>query len=235
MVDAAGTATIPLDITERSGPVGADAAHPAIVVGATIQHLDYASRYEGFCNLALWLTRPRIVREFAWGDYDHVVDTHWKALMRATDHVWSDPVLTRFWRKGKLLANPAYAAQTKLAHPMNELGEFWAKRWAGLDCFFQLSVAINPPFTAWPSGNGVSGTWPDQPGAVIKVWAIAYELGTKPKREWLLITQSPREDRKAVVVTVPGFGDATVDVTRSGTFHLLSEGKREAQRLENPK
>ncbi len=235
VVDAAGTATIPLDITERSGPVGADAAHPAIAVGATIQHLDYASRYEGFCTLALWLTRPRIVREFAWGDYDHVVDTHWKTLMRATDRVWSDPVLTRFWRKGKLLANPAYAEQTKRSHPMNDLGEFWAKRWADLDCFFQLSVPINPPFTAWPTGNGITGTWPNQPGGVIKVWAIAYELGTKPKREWLLITQSPREDRKAVVVTVPGFGDATVDVSRSGTFHLLSEGKREALMLANPK
>ena len=231
LVDATGTATITLDTTERSGPVGADAVHPAITVGATIHCLDYASRYEGFCNLALWLTRPRIVREFAWGDYDHVIDNHWKALMRATDRVWSDPVLTRFWRKGKLLANPAYAEQTKRPHPMNELGEFWGKRWAGLDCFFQLSVAINPPFTAWPSGNGITNTWPDQPGGVIKVWAIAYELGKAPNREWLLLAQSPREDRKAVAVTVPGFGNTTVDVDRSGSFYHLREGDKVALRV----
>ena len=197
LTDATGNAIIPLDTTERSGPVGSGPTHPAISAGAAIDHLDYVPRYEGFCNLALWMTRPRIVREFAWGDYDRVVEKHWQALMRATDRVWNDPVLTRFWRKGKLLANPAYAEQSKNHHPMNGIGEFWGKRWAGLDCFFQLSVAINPPFAQWPVGNNVTRTSTDQPGAVIKVWAIAYELGTKPKREWLLITQSPREDRKA--------------------------------------
>ena len=106
-VDAAGNATVMLDITERSGPIGADAIHPAIKAGVAIHHLDYVSRYEGFCTMALWLTRPRIIREFAWGDYDHVVENHWKALMRTTDRVWNDPVLTRFWRNGKLVANPA--------------------------------------------------------------------------------------------------------------------------------
>lgn len=224
--DANGQATIQLDSTNRSGPVGSGPSQPAMVVGAAIEHREYVPRYEGFSNLALWLTRPRIIREFAWGDYDRVIENHWKALMRATDQVWNDPVLTRFWRKGKLMANPAYTEQTKNLHPMNETGEFWDKRWAGLDRFFQLSVAINPPFTQWPAGNGVTRTATEQPGALIKVWAIAYELGTAPKREWLLITQSPREDRKAVVVTVPGYGDTTVDVARRGSFHHLREGAK---------
>ena len=114
---------------------------------------------------------------------------------------------------------------------MAEIGEFWGKRWAGLDCFFQLSVAINPPFAAWPAGANVTNTWPDQPNAVIKVWAIAYELGKTPNREWLLITQSPREDRKAVQVTVPGFGNIAVDVTRSGAFYHLHEGDKAAVRV----
>ena len=226
VVDAAGNATIPLDNTERITGYWHSAAHPPVVIGATVNHLDYVPRYEGFCNLALWMTRPRIVREFAWGDYDRVVENHWQALMRATDRVWSDPVLTKFWRKGTLVANPAYALQTKLHHPMCDIGEFWGKRWAGEDCFFQLSVAINPAFADWPAGTNVTRTSSDDKTSTIKVWAIAYELGTKPKREWLLIAQSPREDRKAVKITVPGYGEVAVDVARSGSFYQLSEGSK---------
>ncbi len=51
------------------------------------------------------------------------------------------------------------------------------------------------------------------------------------RREWMLYVQSPREDRKAVEVKVPGFGDVAVDVTRSGAFYHLQEGKKGAARV----
>ena len=47
----------------------------------------------------------------------------------------------------------------------------------------------------------------------------------------MLYVQSPREDRKAVEVKVPGFGDVAVDVTRSGAFYHLQEGKKGAARV----
>jgi hypothetical protein len=236
--DDQGSAEIPLAITDQSGPVLVNDAQTAIAADAEIRIHDYMPRYEGLCTMALWLNRPRIVREFAWGDFDGQIEAQWQALMRATDRVWKDPVLTRFWRQGRLVVNPEYEAATGFKHPMNEgvdhskpPVEPWATLWKQQDRFFQLTVGINPPFAVWPLGNGVSSTGPDNANTTIKVWAIAYELGTAPKREWLLITQSPREDRKAVEVTVPGFGSTTVEVTRQGSFHLLREGQKQASRL----
>ena len=62
-------------------------------------------------------------------------------------------------------------------------------------------------------------------------WAFAYELGQTPDREWLLYVQSPREDRKEVEVKVPGFGDTSVDVPRTGAFYHLREGHPTANRV----
>jgi hypothetical protein len=62
-------------------------------------------------------------------------------------------------------------------------------------------------------------------------FALIRELGQSPDREWMLYVQSPREDRKAVEVKVPGFGDVAVDVTRSGCFYHLQEGKKDVLRV----
>ena len=93
-------------------------------------------------------------------------------------------------------------------------------------------MPINPPFAKWPQRYEVAfQANPDDEDALIKVWAFAYELGQSPDREWLLYVQSPREDRKAVEVKVPGFGDVSVDVPRSGAFYHLQEGKKGATRI----
>lgn len=103
--------------------------------------------------------------------------------------------------------------------------EPWKTLWAGEDRFFQLTVGINPPFKVWPKDNDVSDTSPTNVSGRIKVWAIAYALRQAPDREWLLILQSPTENRKDVEVTVPGFGDVKVDVAQRGSFYHLKEGK----------
>ena len=240
LADAEGKAVIPLGTQTNSGPILINGHFAPITKGARVHFHDYQDRYEGLCNAALWLSRPRIIREFAWGDFDGQVDRQWQTLMQAVDRVWADPVLTRFWRKGALVVNPDYEAATGVKHPFFELTDIdksgrvgpWLERWKKQDRFYQLTVPINPPFAKWPQGYQVAfHTRPFDEHALIKVWAFAYELGTASDREWLLYVQSPREDRNAVEVKVPGFGDVAVDVTRSGAFYHLREGQKEPVRV----
>jgi hypothetical protein len=236
--DAEGKAVIPVG-TLRGGPIAITPHFKPIAKGANVYFHNYLERYEGLCNAALWLSRPRIVREFAWGDFDGQVDRQWQTLMRAVDRVWADPVLTRFWRKGALVVNPDYEAATGVKHPFWELTDLhkgintpWLDLWKKQDRFYQLTVPINPPFAKWPQRYEVAfQAMPYDEQALIKVWAFAYELGKAPQREWLLYVQSPREDRQAVEVKLPGFGDVAVDVTRSGAFYHLQEGKQGAVRV----
>ena len=230
--DAEGKAVIPV-AKLQGGPILINAHLKPIAQGANVYFHDYMDRYEGLCNAALWLSRPRIIREFGWGDFDGQVDRQWQTLMRAVDRVWTDPVLTRFWRKGTLVVNPDYEAATGVKHPFWELTDLdkqgrvgpWLERWKKQDRFHQLTVPINPPFAKWPQRYEVAfQANPDDEQSLIKVWAFAYELGEAPKREWLLYVQSPREDRKTVEVKVPGFGDVSVDVPRTGAFYHLREG-----------
>ena len=230
--DAEGKAVIPVG-TLQGGPILINAHFKPIAQGAKVYFHNYLERYEGLCNAALWLTRPRIIREFGWGDFNGQVVRQWQTLMRAVDRVWTDPVLTRFWRKGTLVVNPDYETATGVKHPLWELTDLdksgkvgpWLELWKKQDRFHQLTVPINPPFAKWPQGHQVAfQANHDDEDAVIKVWAFAYELGQSPDREWLLYVQSPREDRKAVEVKVPGFGGASVDVPRTGAFYHLREG-----------
>jgi hypothetical protein len=237
--DAQGKAVIPV-ATLQGGPILINAHFTPIAKGAPVYFHNYLERYEGLCHAALWLSRPRIIREFGWGDFDGQVDRQWQTLLRAVDRVWADPVLTRFWRKGALVVNPDYEAATGVKHPFWELTDLdkggrvgpWLELWKKQDRFYQLTVPINPPFAKWPQRYEVAfQAMPDDAQALIKVWAFAYALGTAPNREWLLYVQSPREDRQAVEVKLPGFGDVAVDVTRSGAFYHLREGQQGAVRV----
>jgi hypothetical protein len=230
--DAEGKAVIPVG-TLQGGPILINAHFKPIAQGSKVYFHNYMERYEGLCNAALWLTRPRIIREFGWGDFNGQVVRQWQTLMRAVDRVWTDPVLTRFWRKGTLVVNPDYETATGVKHPLWELTDLdksgkvgpWLELWKKQDRFHQLTVPINPSFAKWPQGHQVAfQANHDDEDAVIKVWAFAYELGQSPDREWLLYVQSPREDRKAVEVKVPGFGGSSVDVPRTGAFYHLREG-----------
>jgi len=234
--DGRGRAVIPLGDHPESGPTLVNAHHRPIRRGARVRFHDYLDRYEGLCHAALWLTRPRVIREFGWGDYNGVVERQWTTLLGAVDRVWNDPVLARFWRKGRLVVNPDYEAATGLKHPFWELTDIdkegrvgpWLALWKKQDRFHQLTVPINPPFEKWPQRYEVasrSNPWAEE-DSLIKVWAFAYELGEAPGREWLVFVQSPREDRKAVPIIVPGYGDVTVDAPRRGAFYHLEEGDR---------
>ncbi len=239
--DEDGHALIPLARTDFAGPPLVNDRHRPVLAGTEVYVHDYASRYEGLCHMALWLTRPRIIREFAWGDYDEQIEAHWERLLRAVDAVWEEPVLTRFWRRGTLVVNPDYEAATGFKHPFWELTDHdqgkrhgpWLERWQKQDRFYQLNVAVNPPFKGWPQRYEVA--WhtsaSEDEHARIRVWAIAYELGTAPNREWLLIVQSPRKDRDQVAVEVPGYGKVEVAVPRAAAFYHLHENTTAVKRI----
>jgi hypothetical protein len=233
--DRQGRAVIPLGNDPQSGPILVNAHHKPVRRGATVFFHDYDDRYEGLCHAALWLTRPRVIRQFGWGEYNGLIERQWMALLAAVDRVWNDPVLTRFWRHGRLVVNPDYERATGVKHPFWDATDLdkqgrvgpWLALWKKQDRFHQLTVPINPPFEKWPQCWHVyfeSRPWDDH--SLIKVWAFAYELGSAPQREWLLFVQSPREDRTDVAVVVPGYGDVRVDVPRRGAFYHLEEGDR---------
>ena len=227
--DGQGNATIPLAISDNGKAIAITERYGPISQGAKVRIHDYMPRIEGLSKMALWTSRPRIIRQFGYGDFDGQINAEWKALLRATDIVWKDSTLMRFWRKGNMVPNLDYKNQTGREHPMGDglNSEPWKTLWAGENRFYQLTVDINPPFKSWPKDNDVSNTLAENVNGRIKVWAIAYVLGESPNREWLLLVQSPTQDRNNVTVTVPNFGDVKVNVQQKGTFYHLREGSTE--------
>jgi hypothetical protein len=63
------------------------------------------------------------------------------------------------------------------------------------------------------------------------VFSLALVRGEPGSRRWLLYAHSPLENRRQVKITIPEFGEVTVDVTRAGTFHLVEERTRKVTRV----
>lgn len=76
IADSKGEAVIPIAVFDQAGPVIVNDRLRAVAEGAEVRIHDYVPRYEGLNHLALWLTRPRIIREFAWGDFDGQIEAH---------------------------------------------------------------------------------------------------------------------------------------------------------------
>ncbi len=163
------------------------------------------ARYKGYVRFGLWLTRPRILREFRLTSHDrNLYLEYWDAVMESVREVHEDPSLTRFWRKGRLVVNPAYPHHfNKRLYPGYTDAE--------VDRNFLLDASANPP-RPWVNTD------------TIEVWSLALVLGEAPNREWLLFTYAPLQAHAGVVVTLPGYGDITVDVPRgNGVFVQLAE------------
>jgi len=59
-------------------------------------------RYGGMVQFNMWITRPRVVREF----HSSCSVTPWIApIISAVDRVHNNPILTQFWRQGQLVPN----------------------------------------------------------------------------------------------------------------------------------
>ncbi len=162
-------------------------------------------RYGGMVQFGMWLLRPRAVRE-----YRNWINEPWKeqkpyfmvAIVDAVDRVYTNPTLRQWWRKGKLVPNRAhkhpYQSDISLAYDKED-------RW------FLLDANVNPQIYPWEI------FWE------VRVFALALVQGKAPNRKWLVYAHSPLAARKGVKLTIPKYGDITVDVSIGGSFYEVTE------------
>ncbi len=161
------------------------------------------TRYEGWVQFGMWLTRPRAVREFRGWTYpwEEGVD-YFMGIVRAVDRVYENDALREWWRTGKLVPNRAHEHlyQTRIPEEYQD-----ADRW------FLLDANVNPKQYPWEMFWNVP------------VFSLAYVKGEAPQRRWLIYAHSPLKDRKGVKLTIPEYRQVTVDVAVGGSFYEVDE------------
>jgi len=169
-----------------------------------------APRFGGMVQFGMWLLRPRVVREFRNPEHDRIrFGSYFDATMAAVARVHDQPDLERFWRAGRLLPNSSSLHPYQAALP----ADFAAKpRW------FLLDTPQNPPR-------------PWQLDTPLKVFALALELGTAPRREWLVYAFSPLDQQLQAAVHIPGGPSQTILSTRAGCFSLMTEQSKTISRI----
>lgn len=169
-------------------------------------------RYAGFGQFGLWLTTPRVVREFRASTVKREeFHQDFEALVAAVDRIWQNPTLTRFWRHGKLVPNRSRQHPYQSRIP---------KKWQSVDRWFLLSTNLDPP-----------GEWNVK--TEIPVFSLARVLGEEGSRQWLVFAHSPLKARQGVEIEVPGYGAITVDVTPGGDFYQVEENGRRVTHLQD--
>ncbi|HEV7406701.1 MAG TPA: LamG-like jellyroll fold domain-containing protein [Chthoniobacteraceae bacterium] len=184
------------------------------------QGQDYGPwRYEGFVQLGMWLTVPRSVREFrGWTDVVPRSGEYFMAVVDSVDRIYANATLQKFWRYGRLVANPA---QT---HPYNY---DVPKEYQEVARWFMLSTNLDTQ-KPWKVSGWDNADY-DEKDVVFPVFSIARVINEKPKRQWLVYAHSPLQARNHVQITVPEYGDIDVSVSQSGSFFLLTEGSKTVQ------
>jgi len=159
------------------------------------------ARVAGMTQFGMWLLRPRVVREFrGTGDDRGRFAAYFTETMNAVARVHDDPTLARFWRTGRLVANPSNA------HPYQENlpADFASRaRW------FLLDSPANPA-RPWKL---------DTP---LELYSLALELGSETSTEWLVYAFSPRRAAMEAQVQIPGGPRVTVQAAAAGCFSLVT-------------
>lgn len=159
-------------------------------------------RYLGWVQFGMWLLRPRVVREFRgsttplepWRPF-------FEQLLFAVDRIYADKTLKEFWRHGSLVPNRMHR------HPYQE---DIPQKYSDVDRWFLLDTNLD---AQRPWGLKTN----------IPVFSLALVIGKKNTRRWLVYAHSPFEDRQRVTIIIPEFGKVTVNVPRTGVFHLIDE------------
>ena len=168
-------------------------------------HAATPARYAGFAQYGMWLLRPRAVREFrGWIFHSEQGMPYTLAVAAAVDRVHNSATLRAFWRSGELVPNRS------AGHPYqaNIPAEYKAA-----DRWFLLDADVNPK-RPWKLTQD------------IPVFSLALIRGKPPERNWLVYAHAPMGARKAVKITLPGFGPVTVDVPPAGAFYVADEKTR---------
>lgn len=169
-------------------------------------------RYAGWTQYCMWIVRPRVVREFRGSAQPRLpvkdrggtqvfegYQPYWNALLANVERVWNHPLLTRFWRKGKLVPNRA---------GQNPWNSNLLDKYKGVDRWFRLDTSLDPP-RPWHNTTN------------LHVFSLAYVLGEGDNREWLVYAHSPLGEQKNVQITIPGRGKITVDIPVGGAFYHI--------------
>jgi hypothetical protein len=160
-------------------------------------------RYRGWIQYGLWLTLPRVARQ--WNGFSDPSSQWWARfaeIVRAVDLVHADPVLARFWRKGELVANP------EGGHPWTEKVPAQFKdvpRW------FHLSTNLDP-----------ARPWKDD--TRMPVYTLSRVIGQAPQRQWLVYAHATLQNQQRVSISIPGYKAIQVpSVSIGGSFYLAKE------------
>lgn len=177
----------------------------------TSQGQEYGpKRYGGMVKYAMWLLRPRLVREFRNPDQTIAETEHYfMELVEAVDSIYDSDDLSRFWRKGELVAN------NKHKHPYqdNIPDKYKSReRWFLLDTNYDQRRPWNLH-------------------TEIPVFVIAHLLGSPPNREWLLYSFSPLGNRENVLVNIPHYKTVEISAFKQGGYYLVSERNNSIEQI----
>jgi hypothetical protein len=163
------------------------------------------ARHGGLCQWILWTLRPRALRHFASTVVrpQEVYGNHawWDATADAIDRVWNNATLREFWRASALVV------RTDREHPYQTSVP---EEYASVNRMSLLKTDREP-----------LGTWALT--TTLTTYAMARVLGTMPNRRWLVYVWTIPDDIDDVVVTIPDYGDVTLDGTTGGSFYVVDE------------
>lgn len=165
-------------------------------------------RYKGYVQFGMWLLRPRVVREFR----NHLSkiardEPYFLSVVDSVDRVHDDPILKKFWRKGRLVANTSHKHPYRTNIP---------DEYKNVERWFLLDTGLDPK-RPWKLDTK------------IPVFAMALVTGAKPDREWLVYAHSPLRAYSGVKVVLPGYTAIDVNTAPGGVFYHVVEKKSVAR------
>jgi len=194
-----------------------------------------AERYAADIQYSTWIARPQAIREFRYEAEDTWIKylPQFLELTKIVDRIHRNPVLTDFWQNGELVENPVGHhpyQDTTMAAGFSD-AEIRAKY--GVGRWFYLYSNLDEPNRVDQNNDGIKDGFQDYnytnraiTNVEIPVYSLALVKESSPDRQWLVYTYSPTQDRSNVTITVPEFGDITVDSKIAGNFYLLKESDR---------
>ncbi|CAA6807509.1 MAG: Unknown protein [uncultured Sulfurovum sp.] len=169
-------------------------------------------RYKGWLQFGMWLTQPRVVREFrGWAESRESVGLeYFEQVLNAVDSVYTNPTLKRFWRQGELIVNHKYQHPYQVNIP---------KAYKTKQRWFLLDTNLNPK-RPWNLETE------------LPVYALARVIKKDNKaEEWLIYAHAPKGLLKNVRIQIPNaqggyLHEVSADVPTQGIFiHLNHLGQ----------